>query len=300
MDKTVLATRGLGKRYGASWVLKDVSAALEANRIYGLLGRNGAGKTTFLNCVTSRIFATEGEITAFGRPAVENTDVLPRICFMPEQNLFLTRMRVGTQLRQAEMFFPNFDRAYARRLCELFELDTHKPYRALSRGYESMLRIVIGLASRAELTIFDEPVLGLDAAMRDAFYEELLRDYAAHPRAFLISTHLIEESAELFERVLLIRGGRLLAQTTVEDLRAQGFYLSGRAEAVAAAAGRMRVLHEETVAGMRVRAVFGRADEDTRRGWQAHGVEVSAIPIQKLFVYLTDAGRRTTKEGLHE
>lgn len=215
---------------------------------------------------------------------------------MSEQNLFLKNMRVGTQLCQAARFYPQFDAAYAQQLCRLFELDTRKQYRALSRGYESMLRIVIGLASRAELTIFDEPVLGLDAAVRDVFYKELIDDFTAHPRTFLLSTHLIEESADLFEETILIKQGRLIAQTSVDDLRAKACYVTGRAGQVEAAVAGLRVLHTENMAGMRICAVFGRLDGETRRRWEADGLELSPVPIQKLFVYLTDAKSAATGE----
>ena len=169
MTESVLETRALGKHYGNTQALKDISVTLERDKIYGLLGRNGAGKTTFLDCLASRIFANEGEVSIFGKPAEENQGVLSRICYMSEKNLFMKNAPVSMQLQQAALFFPDFDEVYAHRLCDLFELDPSKKYRALSRGFESILRIVIGLASRAELTIFDEPVLGIDAAVREMF-----------------------------------------------------------------------------------------------------------------------------------
>lgn len=294
MGNAILQTNALSKTYGNTQALSDFSIALEPNKIYGLLGRNGAGKTTFLNIITSRIFADAGTVTAFGEEALENPHVLPRICYMPEKNLFVERMTVRELLRYAAVFYPQFDKPYAEKLCERFELNTKKQYRALSRGYESILRIVIGLASRAELTIFDEPTLGLDAAARDQFYQEIIGDFAEHPRTFLLSTHLIEESAGIFEEVIMVKQGRLIEQTSVEALRQRACYLTGRADAVQQAVQGLRVLHTDDLAAMRVCAVYGDLSEEQKIQWKQDGLDVSPVPVQKLFIYLTDAH----KEGI--
>jgi ABC-2 type transport system ATP-binding protein len=146
---------------------------------------------------------------------------------MPEKNLFPPAMRVREILRHAASFYPSFDRAYAEALCQRFSLNPLK-YKALSRGYESILRVVIGLSSRSDLTIFDEPVLGLDAAGRDLFYRTLIADYSEHPRTFIISTHLIDESADIFEDAIIIKEGSLVAIDSVEQLRKRAAVLSGR------------------------------------------------------------------------
>lgn len=295
MNEYLLAADRVRKSYGKVCALDDVSIKFKADTIYGLLGRNGAGKTTLLNCLTSRIFADRGTVTAFGENAVENPRVLPRICYMPEKNLFMRNMRVRDTLRFAGGFFPSYDEEYASRLCETFELDVKKRYQALSRGYESILRIVIGLASRARVTIFDEPVLGLDAAVRDIFYREMIKDYTAHPRTFIISTHLIEESADVFEEVAIIKGGRLIEQANVEELKERALYISGRSDLVQEAASGLNVIHSETIAGSRTAAVYQPLDENLLDGMRAKGLELSPIPVQKLFIYLTNPDERGSR-----
>lgn len=289
MGNVILETKGLTKRYGGVRALDGFTASFEENKIYGLLGRNGAGKTTLLNIMTSHIFADSGEVRAFGSNAVENQEVLPKICYMPEKNLFIPQMKVSGILKTAAQFFTEFDMDYAWKLCHKFSLKTDKKYKALSRGYESILRIVIGLASRAPLTIFDEPVLGLDAAVRDLFYRELLDDYVGNPRTYLISTHLIEESADVFEEALIIKDGVLVCDSSVEELKASARYVSGKAEAVDAAVAGMKVLHSEMVGNVKICVVFGEAPEEGLRDIPASGVNVSAVPVQKLFIYLTES-----------
>lgn len=287
MNETILETNELTKSYGHNKALDNFTVKFENGRIYGLLGRNGAGKTTLLNLMTSRVFADGGAVTAFGQNAVENAFVLSKICYMPEKDMFMHKMKVRDTIRYAGEFYSDFDMAYADRLCKKFALDKNKRYNALSRGYESILRIVIGLASRAPITIFDEPVLGLDAAVRDDFYKELIDDFSKNPRTFIISTHLIEESADIFEEAIIIKNGRLIEQSTCEKLRENAHYISGKADAVNEAVSGLHVIHTETVANMKICAVYGSLEPEKFSELAKAGLEVAPVPVQKLFIYLT-------------
>ncbi len=288
MSEIILETKNLTKSYGNVKALDNFNVKFEKDKIYGLLGRNGAGKTTLLNITTSRIFTDSGMVTAFGENAVENGQVLPKICYMPEKDMFMHKMKVREIIKHAGGFYADFDMQYAENLCEKFVLDKNKKYNALSRGYESILRIVIGLASRAPLTIFDEPVLGLDAAVRDIFYTELIEDFTNNPRTFIISTHLIEESADIFEEAIIIKNGQLIEQTACETLKENAHYVSGKAEAVDAAAAGLNVIHTESVASVKICAIYGKVSPEKLRELKAAGLDISPVPVQKLFIYLTE------------
>jgi ABC-2 type transport system ATP-binding protein len=288
MNDIILETNMLNKSYGSVKALRDFNVKLEGNKIYGLLGRNGAGKTTFLNLITSRIFADNGDIKLFGQNAVENQELLPRLCYMPEKNLFIPTMRVSEIIKSSAEFYENFDLGYADQLCMKFKLDKRKKYKALSRGYESILRVVIGLASRASVTIFDEPVLGLDAAVRDLFYRELIEDYVKFPRTFIVSTHLIEESADVFEEAIIIKEGELVEQLTVEELKEKARYISGKSAIVDEAVSGLNVLNTEMVGNIKVCAVYDKFTDEKLKKLSGFDVDISPIPVQKLFIYLTN------------
>src|SRR4051795_12298725 len=127
--------------------------------------------------------------------------------------------RVRDALDAAAMLFPNWDDDLARSLLRDFDLPEKRTIKKLSRGMNSAVGIVIGLASRAELTLFDEPYLGLDAVARQLFYDRLLADYAEHPRTILLSTPLIDEVANLLEHVIVIDRGRIVVDANADDLR---------------------------------------------------------------------------------
>ena len=182
-----------------------VSFDIEPGSITGLLGGNGAGKTTLMRILAGQEFASAGSVTVLGASPVTSDALLHRMVFVREDQrypdygwpYFLVRHAV----RAASWFYPDWDGGLAEALLGDFGLPPGRAVRQLSRGMRSALGIVIGLAARAEVTLFDEPYAGLDPVARQLFYDRLLADYAAHPRTVLLSTHLIDEAAGLLQRV---------------------------------------------------------------------------------------------------
>ncbi len=291
---SILAIHEVTKSFGPIRAVDNLTFELEPGRIYGLLGRNGAGKTTLLNLITSRMYTNKGEIRLFGEPGIDNQAALSRICSMPEKNLFPPGMRVKQILKITAGFYPTFDMAYAESLSREFELNMNIKYKALSRGYESILRIIIGLASRCELTIFDEPVLGLDAAGRDLFYQVLIRDYSAAPRTFILSTHLIDESADIFEDVLILKEGKLIAFDRIENLKQQAIVISGREDMVTAFVNRygLRIFNRETLGKLTAVTAAGPLDDDKLRQGRLDGLDFAPVSLQKLFIHMTKPNER--------
>ncbi|WP_242472715.1 hypothetical protein [Blastococcus sp. TML/M2B] len=150
----------------------------------------------------------------------------------------------------------------------------------------SAVGIIIGLASRAPFTLFDEPYLGLDAVARQLFYDRLLADYAEHPRTIMLSTHLIEEIAPLLERVLLIDRGRVLLDADTESLRGSAVTVTGPVGAVQAFARQHDPLHTETLAGSS-RAVVRIGGAADRRAAAEQGLTVEPTSLQQLVVAMS-------------
>ena len=230
----VLEINRLTKSYGDAVALSNISFSLEEGKIYGLLGRNGAGKTTLMHIITAQLFATTGEVKVFGENPYENDRVLSQVCFIKESQKYPEFYRIKDVLVISKDIFPNWDAEYALRLVRDFNLPINRKIKKLSRGMLSAVGIIIGLASRAPLTFFDEPYLGLDAVARTIFYDRLLEDYSEHPRTVVLSTHLIDEVSKLLEHVIVIDNGKMLVDEDAETLRAQavdhaGQGLAGRA-----------------------------------------------------------------------
>jgi len=283
----IVRASGLTKRYGRLAAVDNVSFELEEGRIYGLLGRNGAGKTTLMSLLTGQEFATSGEIEVFGGRPVENASVLEQVSFIRESQRYPDNFRVAHVMRSAPWFFPGWDAAFAADLVEAFRLPERRPIKKLSRGQLSAVGVVIGLASRAPLTFFDEPYLGLDAVARQLFYDRLLADVAEHPRTVVLSTHLIDEVSELLEHVLVIDDGRLIVDSDAEELRGSAVVVSGLRSTVDAFAAGREVLHRDGIGGL-ASATVARLTDAERAEAAAAGLELSPVSLQQLIVRLTD------------
>ncbi len=281
----VLQTKEICKSYGPITALNNVNLCLAEKKIYGLFGRNGAGKTTLLDIISSRIFADQGTVTCCGEDIVKDPEsITENCCYMPEKHFFPARLKVKKLLSIGKMFFPNYNQDYAERLCRNFQLNIEQRYEHLSRGYQSIFRIVLGLAARAPITIFDEPVLGLDAVARDKFYLELIEEFSQHPRLFIISTHLIDESAELFNEAIIIKNGKVIRQASVEELLSNTFYVSGKSAQVDQFLKERVVLDCQMVNDLKIAVVEG----DLNVEKELPGLSFSPLTIQKLFIHLTN------------
>jgi ABC-2 type transport system ATP-binding protein len=229
---------------------------------------------------------TSGRVEVLGGRPHENDDVLRRICFVKEGQRYPDHFRVVDALTAAAMLFPDWDGDLAASLLADFDLPPKRHIKKLSRGMTSAVGIVIGLASRAPLTLFDEPYLGLDAVARQLFYDRLIADYADNPRTVVLSTHLIEEIAGLLERVLLIDRGRVLLDAEAETLRDSAVTVTGPGDKVAAFARQHELLHAESLGG-HSRAVVRVGGPADRQAATAHGLGVEATNLQQLVVAMS-------------
>ena len=286
-----LICKNVSKSYRKKEVLHDVSLTIEQGKIYGLIGRNGAGKTTLLSIMTAQNPATSGETVCDGMPVWENQQALDHLCFSRELNtlsvLGPNTVKVKEYLMMARMNYPNWDREMEQRLIRQFDLNIKKKISKLSKGMLSMVTIIVALASKADITILDEPVAGLDVVARDDFYRLLMEEHINTGRTFIISTHIIEEAANVFEEVIFLKDGTLLLKENTQELLARAVHVSGLAEEVDAACGGLSIHHAENIGRSKGVTVLLGPGESTREGYD---VTVQPVSLKNLFVALFGMG----------
>ncbi|PWJ64808.1 ABC-2 type transport system ATP-binding protein [Rathayibacter iranicus NCPPB 2253 = VKM Ac-1602] len=237
-----------------------------------------------MSLLTGQEFASAGEIRIFGHSPVENAAVLFRTCFIKEGPKYPDDFKVKHVLRSAPWFFDGWDEAFAQELIDDFRLPTDRRIKKLSRRQLSTIGVIVGLASRAPLTFFDEPYLGLDAVARQLFYDRLLQDFAEHPRTVVLSTHLIDVVSSLLEHVLVIDQGHLVVDSDAEELRGAAATVAGPRAAVDSFTAGREVIARSAL-GSRASATLPRLDAS---GWSQalqHGLE--PVSLQQLVVQLT-------------
>ena len=282
-----LECRGITKRFGKKEVLKGIDLTIEPGKIYGLVGRNGVGKTTLLSVMTAQAASNEGTVTYDGQPVWENRDALDHLCFSRELNTMTSfgpnNQKIKEYFRLAALYYPNWDQAYADELMKRFGINTKQIVCKLSKGMLSMVTITIGLASKADITILDEPVAGLDVVAREDFYKELLEEQGRTGRTFIISTHIIEEAADLFEEVIIMKDGKVFLQENTVDLLERAAHVTGLEEEVDRVTEGLAVYHEEKMGRSKGVTVLLKEGQTLPRSGE---VTIQPISLQNLFVAL--------------
>ena len=283
---SVIEVKNITKNYGGVTALNNVSVTFEENKICGLLGRNGAGKTTLLNLITGRIFADGGEILIDNERAAENDIAMSKVYCFGEQTLYPESMSVKKALEWTGEFYPDTDFPYAEELADKFSLSVKKKIKSLSTGYNSIFKIIVALSCNAPVLLLDEPVLGLDANFRDLFYRELIACYSRRPKTIVISTHLIEEAADVIENVVIIKNGEIIISDMTQNILTKGYTVTGAAAAVDDFTKGQKLLGADTLGGIKSAYVL----ESGRPADVPEGIEVSRMKLQSLFIHLTNNG----------
>ena len=292
-----ISVAGLTRSYRGQLALDHISFDVAAGSITGLLGRNGAGKTTLLRILTGQEFASAGSVRVFGVSPVENDQILRRMVLIREDQAY-PDIKVRHAIRAASWCYPSWSAELADRLLADFALPQDRPVKKLSRGMRSALGIVIGLAARAEVTLFDEPYAGLDAVARQLFYDWLLADYAEHPRTVLLSTHLIDEAAALLERVLVIDQGRVALDAAADELRGVATTVSGPVLAVDEFTAGHQVWDRRQIASQASVVMVGPLDEADRAQARSLRLDLQPVTLQQLVIHAASRPSPDTLERI--
>ncbi|GGU41604.1 ATP-binding cassette domain-containing protein [Lentzea flava] len=280
--------QGLTVRYGDVTAIDDMSFSLSGNKIYGLLGRNGSGKTSLMSALAG-YRRPIGSVRLDGEPVFENAAAMGKVCLVRHSADAADKGdKVSYVLEYGAAWRDTWDNAYALDLVELFKIPLKTKVGELSLGQRSALGVVIALASRSPLTMLDESHLGMDTPTRYAFYDALLNDFMAHPRTIIISTHLIEELASLLEEVVIIDNGRLVLQEEADVLRSRGTEVTGNAADVDEFTAGLTVLSERSLGRTKAAMVYGSLDDEQLIRARQLGLELGPIALQDLFVHLTE------------
>lgn len=294
MSGLEVRTEDLTVRFGGAPALDGLELRLAPGKIHGLLGRNGSGKSTLAAVLAGFRRPSSGTVLIEGgdlgapREPYEDAVVTSRICLIRESGDLVDSFPVRHVLGLARNLRPYWDENLAGELLDKFEVPERKKVQKLSRGKRSALGVVLGLASRAPLTIFDESYLGMDVPSRNMFYDALLADYAEVPRTIVLSTHLVSEVSALLEEVVILDRGRLVTQAPVDSLRGRGASIVGPAAAVDGLTAGLTVLAEQKLGGTKSTTVLGDLDDGLLAKAQDAGLEIGPVGLQDLFVHLTE------------
>lgn len=277
----LVEARGVSKSFGTTTAVDNVSFTIDAGRITGLIGPNGAGKTTLLKAMLG-LTDCEGTLSVLGLdPFRQRKELMQNICFIADVAVLPRWIKVSQLLDFIESVHPQFSRPRAEELLAKTKIKSSAKVRELSKGMVTQLHLSIIIAIDARLLVLDEPTIGLDIIFRKEFYSNLLNDYFDEQRTILVTTHQVEEIENLLTHVMFINDGRIVLDTSMEDLPSQFTELTTSGSR-AAEARRLGPIHERDTFGKKVMIFEGVSRDALREFGETHKPAIADLFVAKV------------------
>ncbi len=276
----VLATNGLGRRYGTSWALRDCTLAIPAGRVAALVGPNGAGKTTLLNLTVGLAAPTAGTVTVLGGMPAGSPAALDGIAFVAQDTPLYKNLSAADMLHITRNLNRSFDERYAT--ARLSELGIPRDRKAgkMSGGQQAQLALTLALARRPQLLVLDEPMAMLDPLARHDFMATVMTAIADDGVSVLLSSHVLAELERVADYLVLMSRGKVQVAGEVDDLLACHSVLTGPATEACEYAKRLNVVYArrgEAQAHLLIRTTG--PGNPVPPGWEAHPVSLEELTL---------------------
>lgn len=196
--------------------LDGLNLVIPRGKIVGLLGPNGSGKTTLIKILNGLLVPTGGQVLI--NELAPGAQTKARISYLPERTYFQNSMRVKELLEYFADFYEDFRMERAREMLLSLHINENDRIKTLSKGTREKVQLILVMSRDADLYVLDEPIAGVDPAARDYIIKTIIKNYN-EKATVLLSTHLISDIENILDEVIFIREGRLLLQTTVEEIR---------------------------------------------------------------------------------
>ena len=291
-----IETEGLGRKFGTFDAVRDVNLSVRKGTVFGLLGINGAGKSTIIKMIVGHLRPTTGGVRVLGRTLEQDSaEIRKRVAYVSENRYLYEWMTVAESIRFTRAFHSTWDDAKAEHLLKRFSLPPDKKIKQLSRGNRARVCLLLALSFNPELIILDEPTSGLDPIVRRDFIENIVSEISEEGKTVLFSSHIVEEVERVADYVGIINDGELLLTSSIDDIKASykrvRYATNGTRPEVAGVPGVVMVengRHEQvlTVQGW---------DEETLRTLGGRGVanpELLPISLEDIFVNTVRAERQ--------
>ena len=213
----------LTKYFDHFCALDRISCEIPHGCIYGMVGSNGAGKSTFLRLMAGVYKADGGAVTIDGEPVYENPAVKSRIAYVPDELYFLHGASMNRMAALYRAAYPQFDRAYFDKLTKLFRLDPTKSLNTFSKGMRRQAATILALSCRPDYIFFDETFDGLDPVMRNLVKQLICDDVAERQATAIITSHSLRELEDTCDQLALLHQGGIVLQSDVQNLKTNLF-----------------------------------------------------------------------------
>ncbi len=219
----MIETQNLTKIFQKKPAVDHISCRIPRGSIYGMVGSNGAGKSTFLRLITGIYRPEAGNVLIDGQPVFDNPSVKSRMVFVPDDLYFLPGAHMERMARCYSAIYPSFDHRHFLQLAKSFRLDTKSPLRNFSKGMRRQAAIILALSCHPDYYFFDETFDGLDPVMRSLVKGLICQEVTERQAAAIVTSHSLRELEDTCDQLALLHEGGLLLQSEVQNLKTSLF-----------------------------------------------------------------------------
>lgn len=287
----MLDIKNISKSFGNFQAVRDASISVAEGEIHGIIGENGAGKTTIIKCAAGIYRPDKGEVFVDGKTVFDNPEAKKLIGYVADSNSYFGMYTIKQMVRFYKGVYKSFDEARFNELNDIFKLDVKKRILQLSKGMQMRLALMLNMSIHPKVLILDEPTSGLDAIAKNAFNDMLISLVDEERTSVLISSHHLSELERLCDSISLIMNGNIYYQSNLDDIKSSVRKLQIVIRGDVDFKNLEGVLSVERIGSIYYLIVDGYGEELKKKLEQmgAEIIEEVGMSLEEIFIYTTKA-----------
>ncbi len=285
----MIKVKNVSKSFDGFRALDALTLTVPKGSVYGLVGSNGAGKTTIIKHLCGIYRQDSGLITIDGKNAYENNAVKSRLCYISDDLYFFPTYSVRDMAEFYRGIYPDWNEERFQKLGEIFKIDPRRKVRRLSKGMQKQVSFWLGISTMPEIMILDEPVDGLDPVMRKSVWQLMLADVAERGMTVLVSSHNLRELEDVCDHVGIMHRGRVVLEKSLDDVKGNihKIQLAFSGGVPTELLGKMQILHNEKFGSVSILIVRGNGDmlRELISGYSPVIFDILPLTLEEVFIY---------------
>ncbi|MED3622600.1 ABC transporter ATP-binding protein [Neobacillus thermocopriae] len=285
----MIEMKNVTKSFDRLTAIENVNLHIHKGSIYGLIGSNGAGKTTIIKLLAGIYLQEKGEVMIDGQPVFENVRLKQKLFYIPDQPYFFSQYTTKQMARFYRNCYPTWDEERFQNLINAFEVDINKKIQTFSKGWQRQIAFILAFSVKPEILILDEPMDGLDPVVRRKVKNLMIHDVAEREMTILISSHNLREIEDICDHIGVIHKGTLIMQKELDELKSnvhkvQIAYKDGVPEQLL---NKLNPLHSEKRGSVHLLIIRGEEEIIAKHIRQTNPVIFDLLPLtlEEIFIY---------------
>lgn len=283
----MITLENIEKSFSGKKVLRNINLKLNPGKIYGILGKNFSGKTTLLKIISGQLKSDSGDLLFNEEKIYEKPKILENISLVREEGIGIDDLKVKKMMELAKIAYKNWDDNFKELLIKEFNIDIEQRYYKLTREKQTLVSMIIGIASRADWTLFDEPTLGISKTNLAKFCEIIRRDLIEYPRTIIISNNCVDCTSNLFDEVIIMKNGKIILNEDMNALKDKLYYASGR-KSIIDVQMEKNIIFKEEFGETTVLGIYDEISTMEKYSYEEKYIDISKMPFNRAYNYFTE------------